>query len=354
MRKQAVATIWISGLLGWLVVSWAQEPVIRVETDLVTIDVRVEGAGDTQKELTLSDFAVDEDGVRQQIVSFEASGGPLHLALLIDTSGSTREELTNLRRAAGQFFSMLRPQDRLALLQFHREVELLRDLTGDRPRLEAGLQLLRPGAGTSFYDALQLATEEVLGPVKGRKAILALTDGVDSVGYLHYPDILPLLERGGTTLYVLEVETERFTEAGLRRDCRDPAHFEFSDKQLRKYLSSAQLKGPPSHCRLPVEERVAINRVLYQMARQELRELTARTGGRVLRAGEVGVTSGRGPFAELAAAYQEIARELQTVYTLAYYPRNDRRDGGWRSLRVEVLRPGLTARTRPGYRAALR
>ena len=356
----------MAGVLVWAGVVWGQEPVVRVETDLVSIDVRVaeERSGRAQEGLTVEDFAVFEDGVRQKIVSFEGSDAPLHLALLIDTSGSTREELTTLRRAAGQFFVLLRPQDRLALVQFQREVELLRDLTADRNRLQAGLQLLRPGSGTSFYDALELATEEILGAVKGRKAILALTDGVDSYGHLQYEEILPTLEEGGVTVYALEVETERFTEAGMRRDCRAPSHFEFSGKQLRKYLSEekksrggekpAAFSAETPHCRLTDAERVAINRQLYRMARRELRELTKQTGGRVLPAGLAGSSGGTEPLLELADAYRQIAEELRTVYTLAYYPRNERRDGAWRSLRVEVNQPGLTARTRPGYRMARR
>lgn len=354
------------GLLIWGGAAWGQDPVVRIETDLVSIDVRVveTRSGRAREGLTVEDFAVFEDGVRQQVVSFEGSEGALHLALLIDTSGSAREELATMRRAAGQFFDLLRPQDRLALVQFQREVELLRDLTSDRNRLEAGLQLLRSGSGTSFYDALQLATAEVLGSVRGRKAILALTDGVDSYGHLRYEEILPELERGGVTVYALEVETERFTEAGMRRDCRAPSHFEFSPKQLRKYLAEekkgragekgASISAETPHCRLTDAERVTINRQLYQTARRELRELTERTGGRVLPAGLAGSTGGTAALQELTEAYEQIAEELRTVYTLAYYPRNDRRDGAWRSLRVEVNRPGLTARTRPGYRATTR
>jgi VWFA-related protein len=367
-RGREGLAIGLGGLLVWAGAAWGQgqEPVVRIETDIVSIDVRVveERSGRAKEGLTVEDFAVFEDGVRQKIVGFEGSESPLHLALLIDTSGSTREELTTLRSAAGQFFALLRPQDRLALAQFQREVELLRDLTDDRSRLEAGLQVLRSGSGTSFYDALQLATEEILGPVKGRKAILALTDGVDSYGHLRYEEVLPVLEQGSVTVYALEVETERFTEAGMRRDCRAPSHFEFSGKQLRKYLSEekkrragerpASFSVETPHCQLTDAERVMINRQLYQTARRELRELTERTGGRVLPAGLAGSTGGTKPLQELADAYRQIAEELRTVYTLAYYPRNERRDGAWRSLRVEVNQRGLTARTRPGYRARQR
>lgn len=327
-----------------------QMATIRVDTDLVTLDVAVtdrEGKRNNNG-LRVEDFAVYEDGVRQKVSSFQSTEGPFNLVLLIDTSGSTRDDVGLMRRAALRFLDELRPQDRVAVIQFSKQVELLKDLTTDRRRIETALSSLEPGTGTSFYDALQLTLDEVLNKVEGRKAVIALTDGVDSYGYQTYEQILPLLEKSSASLYFLELDTESFTEAGMTRDCSDESHFEFSHKQLVKYLQEYGRAGLDSffegHCALPKTERAQINHKLYESARRELREMAKQTGGRVYPVKQL---------QQLDAVYAQIAAELHTQYSLAYYPTNERHDGRWRNVKVEVKRPGFVARTRPGYRAPL-
>jgi len=323
---------------------------IRLNTDLVSVDVIVtDRAGNrSAADLKVSDFAVYEDGVRQKISSFSATDVPFNLVLLIDTSGSTRDEIGLMRRAARRFLDELRPQDRVAVIQFNRQVELLEDLTSDRAKIEEALRLLQPGTGTSFYDALQLTVDEVFKKVEGRKAIVALTDGVDSYGYATFEQVLPVLERSNTIVYFLELDTEEFTQAGMMRDCATDSHFEFSRKQLKKYLkeyaegvAETELQD---HCLLSRIERMQINRRLYESARRELREAANKTGGRVYPVKDT---------RELEPAYSQIAAELRTQYSIAYYPANEKRDGKWRALRVVISRSGFVARTRPGYRAPL-
>ncbi len=321
---------------------------IRIDTDLVSIDVVVmDGAGNRNPgALKASDFVVYEDGVRQKISGFSAADAPFNLVLLIDTSGSTRDEVGLMRRAARRFLDELRPRDRIAVIQFNRQVELLEDLTSDRARIEEALNLLKPGTGTSFYDALQLTIDEVFKKVEGRKAIIALTDGVDSFGYGTFEQALPMLERSGATVYFLELDTEEYTQAGMTRDCDHDNRFEFSRKQLKKYLKEyaegAKESDLQSHCQLSRIERMQINRRLYESARREMREMANKTGGRVYPVKDT---------RQLEPAYAQIAAELRTQYSLAYYPTNEKRDGKWRALRVVINRQGLVAKTRPGYRA---
>jgi VWFA-related protein len=323
---------------------------IRIDTDLVSIDVMVtDSAGNRSTAgLKATDFVVYEDGVRQKISSFSSADAPFNLVLLIDTSGSTRDEVGLMRHAARRFLDELRPQDRLAVIQFNRQVELLEDLTSDRAKIEEALQLLKPGTGTSFYDALLLTIDEVFKKVEGRKAIIALTDGVDSFGHSTYEQILPLLERSGAIVYFLELDTEEFTGAGMTRDCASENHFEFSGKQLKKYRKEygqdAFELDLQSHCLLSRTERMQINRRLYESARRELREMANKTGGRVYPVKDT---------QQLEPAYAQIAAELRTQYSIAYYTTNEKRDGRWRRLKVVVTRPGFTPRTRPGYRAPL-
>jgi VWFA-related protein len=323
---------------------------IRLDTDLVSVDVIVTDRDGNRSSALLkaTDFTVYEDGARQEISAFSATDVPFNLVLLLDTSGSTRDEVGLMRRAARRFLDELRPQDRIAIVQFNKQVELLEDLTSDRAKIEEALELLSPGSGTSFYDALKLTIDEVFKRVDGRKAIVALTDGVDSYGYMTYKQILPSLERSNILTYFLELDTEEFTQAGMTRDCGNDDHFEFSRKQLKKYLSEygrgAVETEYQSHCLLSRLERIQINRRLYESARREAREMSEKTGGRVYPVKDL---------QQLEPAYSQIAAELRTHYSIAYYPKNEKHDGKWRSLRVTVNRPGLVTRTRPGYRAPL-
>ncbi|MDQ3009809.1 MAG: VWA domain-containing protein [Acidobacteriota bacterium] len=338
-----------------------QMATIRLDTDLVTLDVAVtdrdgkRSAATAGGGLRAEDFAVYEDGVQQKISTFLTTEVPFNLVLLIDTSGSTRDDVGLMRRAALRFLDELRPQDRVAVVQFNKQVELLQDLTANHDQVESALSLLSPGSGTSFYDALQLTFADVLTKVEGRKAVIALTDGVDSYGYQTYEQILPLLEKAGASLYFLELDTESFTEAGMVRDCNDESHFEFSQKQLRKYSKDSGRKESSrpkldsylegqGHCTMPRTERAQINHRLYESARRELREMGDKTGGHVYPVKQL---------QQLDAVYGQIAAELHTQYSLAYYPSNEKHDGKWRNVKVEIKRPGFAARTRPGYRAPL-
>lgn len=328
---------------------------IRVATNLVTLNITVddqvhqEMSGKALPKLGIENFVVFEDGIRQEIAGFSSTEMPFNLVLLIDTSGSTRADLDLIQRGARRFFDALRVDDRLAIVQFNRQVEMLRDLTADREKLEQGLRLLDRGTGTSFYDAIKLTVEDILGAVRGRKVIVVLTDGVDSYGYLTWENIRAVVEKAGATIHVLRLDTELFTRNGIRKDCRDSGRFEFSAKQLRKYYDEYVKSGPrspyESHCRLSETTRLDINRRLYESARIELEQLARLTGGSV---------SDIGQLSQLEAAYLRVANSLTNVYSISYYPKNDQRDGRWRALRVEVKiasRPGLVATTRPGYRA---
>jgi Ca-activated chloride channel homolog len=353
-------------LFCWAVTSAAQEKartqnpsqnpkdekaeVIRVDTDLVSIEVEVtdqNGVRYTPK-LKPEDFVVYEDGVPQKISNFSTTEVPFNLVLLLDTSGSTRDELDLMQKAARRFLNELRPADRVAIIQFNQDVELIKDLTADRAQLEKALGGLTGGSGTSFYDALQLSLDEVFRKVGGRKAIVALTDGVDSYGFNTYDRVLPNLEQAGVALYFLELDTEDFTEARMMLNCSDPKHFKFSRKQLKKYfdefVNGGGLSAYEDHCKLERMEKMQINRRLYEAARAELREMAEKTGGHVHRVNSL---------KQLEPAYAKIAEELRMQYSLAYYPTNEKHDGQWRGLRVEVKKPGLTASTKPGYRAPL-
>jgi Ca-activated chloride channel homolog len=325
-----------------------KEEVLRMDTNLVSIDVNVTsktGSRSTNN-LTVQDFVIFEDGIRQKIENFATVDVPFNVVLLIDTSGSAKEEISLIKKAAKRFLSEMRPQDQIAILEFNQRVTVLEELTTDRNKIEHAIDFLQEGTGTAFYDALQNTLDEVLSKVEGRKAIIALTDGVDSIGSATYEEILPVLEKSKVTSYFLELNTEAITEKGIMLDCEDAKSFHFSTKQLKKYLheyaEGADESQYQEHCDLSRLERMQINRRLYESSRKEIRELAAQSGGRVYPCKRL---------SEIEPAYTQIAAELRTQYSLGYYPKNEKRDGNWRKIKIEVKRPGLEARTKPGYRA---
>ena len=329
-----------------------KEEVLRVDTSLVSIDVVVTSKTGSRSPANLKaeDFVVYEDGVRQKVENFAATEAPFNVALLIDTSGSTKDEMDLLKKAARRFLSEMRPQDRIAIIELNQRVTVLEELTADRDKLEHAIDFLQSGTGTAFYDALQIVTDEVFKNVDGRKAIIALTDGVDSTGGATYSEILPEMEKSRVTTYILEVNTESLTEKGMMMDCNDEKSFHFSRKQLKKYLheyaEGVDDTQYQDHCDLSRLERMQINRRLYESARKELREISAQTGGRVYPCKYL---------SEIEPAYTQIAAELRTQYSLGYSPKNEKRDGKWRKISVKVNPPRglprLNVRSKEGYYA---
>lgn len=325
-----------------------KEEILRLDTNLVSIDINVTSktGAKSPANLKAEDFVIFEDGVRQKIENFATMDVPFNIVLLIDTSGSAKEEIDLMKKAAKRFLNEMRAQDRIAVIEFNQRITVLEELTSDRDKIEQAIDFLQPGTGTAFYGALQIALEEVLKKVDGRKAIIALTDGVDSTGAETYEEILLELEKSRVTSYFLELNTEAVTEKGMLMDCNEEKSFHFSTKQLKKYLheyaEGADETQYQDHCDLSQLERMQINRRLYESARKELRELAAQSGGRVYPCKRL---------SEIEPAYTQIAAELRTQYSLGYYSTNEKRDGKWRKLRIEIKRPGLEAKTKPGYRA---
>lgn len=335
-----------------------QDEPIKLKADLVSLTASVtDRNGRALRSLKAADFTVYEDGVRQRIEHFAATEEPFTLLLLLDLSGSTRDDIELMKRAARNFLAELRFDDRVGVIVFSRDVEMIGEFTDPRARVIAAIEQMNtaPGSatsrfstatGTSFYDALYLALED--GPLKqveGRKAIVCMSDGVDSTSMKSYKQVAPLVERSEVSLYFLELNTEEATLAGLLKDRSDPEHLNFSPTQLARYFDEFDKDSPdrfrPRETLSPLVKR-EINTGLYDMARREMNEMATRSGGH-----EYAVKA----LADLNGVYKQIADDLRSQYSLSYYPTNRRHDGSWRQLRVEVKAPDAKVRTRTGYRA---
>jgi VWFA-related protein len=336
--------------------------VLRVETQLVTVPAVVtDRTGRPLTGLRAENFVVLEDGKPQRVTNFATTEAPFEVALLLDTSGSTREELSLIRDAANAFINALRPGDRVGIVAFNNlarngsplaTVEVLSPLNNDRQALRAAIQNLGTSNGTPFYDGLARVADQVFRDppreeVRGRRAVVALTDGVDSSSDSDYNVARAKLARAGVASYFIEVNTEEYVEDRLLKDCQDDGRLTLSAKQLERFrqlfVPQSQKEDYQDFCRMGQFERMDISRQLYNLARKEMGELARASGGKAFAAGSV---------QEARAAFAEVANEIGTQYSLGYYPSNKTRDGGFRQIKVEMRGvKDVNVRAREGYTA---
>ncbi len=339
-----------------------EDDVVRVETQLIPVPVVVRDVmGRPLTNLRAENFALYEDGRPQRVASFAAADAPFEVALLLDTSGSTRADVALIRRAANLFVDALRPGDRVAVLAFNTArdsaeklatVEVKTKLTDDREVLRQVIADIGASNGTPFYDALERVAAEVFREparpeLRGRRALVALTDGVDSSSDAEFAEVRAQLARAGTLCYFIEVNTEDFVEDRLLKDCQADGRLSLSRVQLQRYRrlfnARADAADYNDFCRLGPFERMQISRSLYQLARAEMNQLARDTGGKTFPA--LDLRDARNAFAQVAA---EIGRQ----YSLGYYSTNKTRDGRFRQIRVEVRGlQGAQITAREGYQA---
>ena len=329
--------------------------VVRVETQLVSVPVVVtDQTGRALKGLRAEDFVLLEDGRPQKIANFSTTEAPFEVALLLDTSGSTREDVGLIRRAALAFIEALRPGDRVAILAFNKSaaVELKAPLTDDRDWLSEAVDSVVTSNGTPLYDGLEKVAASVFRVKAGegqgvRRALVALTDGVDSASEADFEGARAALKRAGVVTYFIQVNTEDYVEEGLMRGCEGSGGFRLSRAQLQRYrrlvVPNAAAGDYSNFCRLGPVERMHISRTLYDLARREMETLARESGGKSFPVASLSDARG---------AFRQVAEELGTQYSLGYYPTNKARDGAYRSITVQV-RGVLDARVRarPGYQA---
>ena len=337
--------------------------VVRVETQLVSVPAVVtNSSGRPLMGLRAENFLLFENGQQQKIANFATTDAPFEIALLLDTSGSTRVDVDLIRQAANAFISGLRPGDRVAIIAFNTarqgqtvaaKVDVLSTLTDDRKLLKNAIGSLGSSNGTPFYDALGLIADEVFRApareeVRGRRAIVALTDGVDSTSASDFQTARAKLSRTGVATYFIEVNTEDFVEDRLLKDCQDDGRLTLSTKQLQRYqqvfIPRARPEDYVDFCQMGQFERMQISRDLYNLARREMDALAKASGGKNFLAASL---------QDARAAFARVATEIGTQYSLGYYPTNKARDGKFRTIRVEVQgaegKPQV--RAREGYTA---
>lgn len=301
-----------------------EDEVVRINASEVMLPVTVRDAsGALVTELGRKDFKVFEDGREQPLSDISLRQVPADVALLVDASSSVAESFDDFRRAAEEFAGRVGADDRFCLVKFDDRVELLLDWSKSRLQLRRALARLTTGVFTRFNDALVLSAREQFQPGERRRALVFLSDGIDS-------------NRGSATSEAARralLETQ-VTVYGI-------ANTEIERARKRAELD-VLLAGPDSAVRfnqLRIGDLRESLRVL-DLSERNLEALTRSTGGRLYRPQS---------FRSLGSVYAEIADELRHQYALYYTPTNAARDGRFRRVRVEVAGRDYEVSTRVGY-----
>ncbi len=378
------------------------QEVLKIDTALVTFPVIVSDRNNVYiPDLQKTDFQVFEDGVAQELSFFAAIKEPFHVVLMIDTSGSTKEKLSQIQTASSVFVDQLQAADRVKIISFDDEVHEWGDFTNNRKELKNVIQDMQPGKGTRLYDAVRLALQN-LAYIKGRKAIVIFTDGVDYRSFdARYDTTMKTLEESGVIVYPIRYDTRADTEAMVRQQQTSGGAIVWSEIIKAPPIGATPPTVPgetrvPSIGRGPViqpppmrrdrypDDRYPDNRSpdgrlpdgnsgpirsdrfpdasvpgnggtrrgrddstgmmldnLYKTADSYLNDLALKSGGKLERADDLD---------SLPTAFANIAAQLRNQYSLGYYPSNQMRAGKYRKVQVKVSRKDVVVRARPGYR----
>jgi Ca-activated chloride channel family protein len=300
------------------------DEVLRVRTEEVMVPVSVRDLeGKPVNGLTPERFLIYDNGVRQEVASFNRERVPANIVLLLDASGSVFHQMRFIREAARGFIEGLLKEDRVCVMQFADRVELLQDWTPAANGAELTKSLewrYHPGESTAFYDGLYLAAEEQLKKTEGRRIIILLTDGIDTSERKRasLDEAVNAVRRAEASVYVVSL-TASLREAIEKR----------TGGAFKRLLSGYDPKE--------------VKRVLALIDESEARleRLAEQTGGRMFlpRTDE-----------DLLPAYKAIAEELRTQYLITYRPKPRVEAGQWRRVRVLVVPGGFEVAAREGYK----
>jgi Ca-activated chloride channel family protein len=279
-----------------VVVVAQDDDVIRTNTDLVVLNVTVtDKAGQYVKALKASDFKVFEDGVEvktDMMAGFSVQESPYAAVVLLDSSGSMEARFSLARSAAIRFLDGLRPEDVAAVYRFDSKVERVQEFSGGRDLAPIAYAIRAKGM-TTLNDAIVEAAKTLAERPEARKAIIVLSDGMDTYSKATSEKAVESALAIGASIFAVDMTSVEVAGSATRP-------------------SATSLKG-----------------------------FAEKTGGRFI------ATPG-GP--ALRDAFTGIADELGHQYTLSYHPLNQTRDGKWRKLEVKVKREDVEVRTRKGYR----
>ncbi|HUB80189.1 MAG TPA: VWA domain-containing protein [Bryobacteraceae bacterium] len=280
----------------------AAQPDFRAETNLVVIPVSVtDSLNRFVLGLRKEDFKLFDNGVEQPVSHFSGEDVPLSIGLAFDISGSMDYKMRTSRDAAATMLKTLGPGDESFLVEFNDTVDLSVPFTGKTEQIRDALQNVKPGGLTALLDAVNFTLDQMKKAKNPRKAIVIVSDGGDNSSKYTAAQIESLVREADVEIYCMGV----------------------FDPLESLALSPEEISGP---------------RLLSEIATQ--------TGGRAFAAS---VSS------DLPSVAARIAIELRNQYVLAYYPKDQSRDGKYHNVEVKVSQlpgmPPLKMHWRQGYYA---
>jgi len=254
-----------------------------------------------------SDFTVFENGIERQVTNVVPTSEPFNLVLLLDVSGSVEERIDFIRKAARDFLNTASPQDRISIISFRDDIQVISDFTTDRRQLSQKLDEIDAGGATALYDALGYVLTDTLKSLRGaRTAVVIMSDGDDNKSFVPFPALLEALIESGTLVYPL------YVPSGLIPESSVPKPETTIDPLRSRYLT------------------------LTTRAEEEGRKLAIASGG---------VYYPIRRLEDLQRAYDDVVVQLRTAYTITYASNST--PSGSRRVRVRANRDGASVRLSP-------
>jgi Ca-activated chloride channel family protein len=276
------------------------QQVFRAGTDVVLLNVStLDAKGRAVGGLTRGDFLVFEDGLPQDITIFSHDPQPIALSLLLDTSVSMEPKLAVAQQAAIGFVDRLGPRDISQLIDFDTMARIAQPFTSDHQALQKAIRKTEAGGRTSLYDAVYIALDQLnrtpppADNTARRQAIVLLSDGEDTSSHKEYDEVMDLSKRSDVIVFSIGLRTREDSAQGG-----------------------------------------------WNEAEFVLRTLAQETGGHAFFIRDL---------TQLPAIYGQIADELNAQYTLGYRSKNQKHDGQWRKVAVQLPHGGAVALTKSGY-----
>ena len=258
-------------------------------------------------DMRVADFSVYEDGNERKIVNVTPTSEPFNLVLLLDVSGSVEERIDFIRKAARDFLNTASPQDRISIISFRDDIQVISGFSTDRSLLSKKLDEIDAGGATALYDAIAYTLVDTLKPLRGeRTAIVVLSDGDDNKSFVPFPAILEATIESGALIYPLYVPSGLIPESSVPRPSITV------DPMRTRYLT------------------------ITTRAEDEGQKLATASGG---------VFYPIKRLQDLQKAYDDVVAQMRTAYTITYASSAD--STGHRRIRVRANRDGASVRLSP-------
>jgi Ca-activated chloride channel family protein len=298
--KRAVVLLAVV-LIAALASTPSAQGTFKAAIDIVSLNVTaMDPANHYVIDLDEKNFSVFEDGVKQDLSFFTRKQQSIAMSLLLDSSASMEDKLPTLQTAATNFVHRLKASDIAQVIDFDSRVEIRQAFTSKQNELESAIQQTTAGGSTSLYNAIYISLKE-LAKIRAqgeedvrRQALVLFSDGEDTSSLISFDEVLELAKRSETAIFTIALRG-----------------------------TDTQSKG-------------------FHEAEFVMRQLAQETGGRAFFPAKID---------DLNGVYSEIADELASQYTLAYSSKNNKRDGAFRRIVVQIDKPNVTPRTKRGYYA---